>query len=297
MADRVAVIGLGLMGREIARRLEAAGFGLVVYNRSAEPRQEFAERGATLAVTPAEAGALAPIVVTMLSDGAAVEAVTMGKGGLFSAAGEEERTLIEMSTIGPEESRRIAAAAEGARVDYLCAPVSGNPSVVAAGKLTILLSGPAAAIERARPVLEAIGPKLIELGDDEQARVMKLALNLILGGLTELLAEATVMAEANGLERETLLRAMNESVIASPYLAYKTEALIERDYSTTFTISNLRKDLNLMLDTAGREGVPLPVTELVERLAADSEEKGLGDLDLLALAHRLELEAGRVEPD
>lgn len=294
MPERVAVLGLGLMGREIAHRIEAAGCELVVYNRSPEPRAEFAERGAAVAETPARTAELAPVCVSMLANGAAVEAVTTGDDGLLSAP-PEGRTLIEMSTIEVAASARVAEAAERGGVAYVRAPVSGNPGVVAAGRLTILLSGRAEEIERVRPVLEAIGPNLVDVGEGENARVMKLALNLVLGGLTELTAEALVMCEASGLARRAVLETMSSSVIGSPFLAYKKDALADRDYSTTFSVVNLLKDLRLILDHGAAEGVPLPVTEVLERRAAEAERRGMGELDLAALVPLLEHEAGRLD--
>jgi 3-hydroxyisobutyrate dehydrogenase-like beta-hydroxyacid dehydrogenase len=291
MGERVAVLGLGLMGREIARRLERAGHELVVWNRSPGPEAEFTERGAQLAGTPADAAADAPIRITMLADGGAVEAVAAGEAGIFSAG--PGGTLIDMSTIDLETSRRLADAASRAGVAYVRAPVSGNPSVVAAGNLTILLSGPPEAIDDVRPVLSAIGPNLWDLGEGEEARVMKLALNLVLGGTSELLAEAVVLAEASGLPRHRLLEVMESSAIGSPFVSYKREAIVARDYTPTFSIANLRKDLHLILEQGRAEGVPLPVTEAVERLAAECEREGMGDRDLLALIPRLEREAGR----
>jgi 3-hydroxyisobutyrate dehydrogenase-like beta-hydroxyacid dehydrogenase len=294
LRERVAVLGLGLMGRAFARRLEAAGHELVVWNRSDGPAVEFAERGAEVAATPADAAKASEIRVTMLSDGAAVEAVTGGEDGLFTGAGGRG-TLVEMSTIDLASSRRLAETAQAAAVGYVRAPVSGNPAVVAAGNLTVLLSGPADAIASARDVIAAIGPNLRELGEADEARVMKLALNLVLGGTTELIAEAVVLAEAAGVPAGRAMDVMADSAIGSPFVRYKRGAVVDRDYTPTFSIANLRKDLRLILDQARTDAVPLPVTEVVERLAAEAERVGLAELDLMALLARLEHEAGRID--
>jgi 3-hydroxyisobutyrate dehydrogenase-like beta-hydroxyacid dehydrogenase len=279
------------MGREIACRLEQAGRELVVWNRSDGPQGEFEERGATVAATPAEAARLAPLRVTMLADGAAVKAVVAGDDGVL--AGADGGTLVEMSTIDLDSSARVAAAADEAGVAYVRAPVSGNPSVVAAGNLTILLSGPAGAIDAAEDTLAAIGPNLKRLGEADEARVMKLALNLVLAGTTELIAEAVVMAEASGVGREAVMETMEGSAIGSPFVGYKKAAVANRDYSPTFSIANLRKDLDLIAEQGDRVGVPLPATDVVRGLAAQCEADGMGELDLLALLPRLEREAGR----
>jgi 3-hydroxyisobutyrate dehydrogenase-like beta-hydroxyacid dehydrogenase len=278
-----------------ADRVAVLGYELVVYNRSEGPQGEFAERGALVAATPAEAASQADVWVSMLADGAAVEAVATGPDGALSAAGDGERTLIEMSTIDLESSRRVARAAEEAGVGYVRAPVSGNPTVVAAGNLTILLSGDAAEIDRVRPVLEAIGPNLVELGEGEGARVIKLALNLIVFGTTELVAEAVVMAEAGGIDRKRALEVMNASVVASPYIAYKVGPLSERDYTATFTLDNVQKDLELIVEQGEASGVPMHVAEVVLERTREAAAAGLGGLDLLALVPKLEHEAGRID--
>jgi 3-hydroxyisobutyrate dehydrogenase-like beta-hydroxyacid dehydrogenase len=216
----IAVLGLGSMGAAIALRLADAGADLTVYNRSPGPRAEFEARGVWIAQMPA--AARADTVITMLADGAAVEAVLLGpEGALSSGIG----TLIEMSTIDVATSERVAARAAELGVRYLRAPVSGNPSVVAAGNLTIIVSGDRDAFEAARDVLSAIGPTLLHVGDAEQARVMKLALNLMIAGTTQLLAEALVIGEARGLERATMLDVIGASVIGSPFVRYKADAL------------------------------------------------------------------------
>jgi 3-hydroxyisobutyrate dehydrogenase-like beta-hydroxyacid dehydrogenase len=281
------------MGRAIARRVEAAGYELVVWNRSPGPEAEFAERGAKVAATPAEAAAQASVRLTMLANGPAVEAVTMAESGLFH--GSPGGTLIEMSTIDTKTSARVATAAESAGVAYIRAPVSGNPTVVEAGNLTILLSGPPDAIESARELIAAIGPNLKETGEGDEARVMKLALNLVLGGTMELLAEAVVLAEASGLPRDRVLEVISESAIGSPFVKYKKDAIVARDHTTTFSIANLSKDFDLILDQGRKQDVPLPVTEAVQRLAAACEAEGMADLDMIALVTRLEHEAGRLE--
>jgi 3-hydroxyisobutyrate dehydrogenase-like beta-hydroxyacid dehydrogenase len=293
---KVAVLGLGLMGTAVARRLEEAGADLVVYNRSDDPAQEFVERGVPRAATPREAIERADVCFSMLSDGAAVESVATGDGGLF--AGERlagDRIFVEMSTIDVATSERVARAAAAAGVDYLRAPVSGNPVVVAAGNLTILLSGPEEAFERARPVLLAIGPNLFHVGEGEQARVMKLALNLMIAGTTELLAEALALGEANGLERAAMLEVIGGSVMGSPFVKYKTQPLIEDDYTSTFSAALMAKDLDLILATGRAAGVPLRLAEDVRELVRECVGLGMGDLDFACLVPRLQRQAGLIE--
>jgi 3-hydroxyisobutyrate dehydrogenase-like beta-hydroxyacid dehydrogenase len=288
---RVAILGLGAMGTAIARRLEATGAELRAYNRTPRRGHEFVERGTVLAATPAEAGDGADIAVSMLADGPAVEAVLCGPGGLLGADAPPP-IVVDMSTIDVQASARVADAARARGVAFLRAPVSGNPGVVAAGNLTILVSGGSEAFARARPVLEAIGPTLLYLGDGEQARVMKLALNVMVGGTTQLLAEAIVLGESYGLGREQMLEVIGASVVGSPFVKYKAGPLAADDYATTFSASLMHKDLRLVVECANGANVPVPVTALVQQMLQACIGSGMGDLDFSVLVPRLAREAG-----
>jgi 3-hydroxyisobutyrate dehydrogenase-like beta-hydroxyacid dehydrogenase len=289
---RVAVLGLGRMGGPIAERLEQAGHELAVWNRSPAATRPFVERGGTRLDHPRDAWDQAELAITMLADDGAVKAVTLGDDGLLSgqqSPGREQiRTLIDMSTISAATSAEIAATAARQDVSYLRAPVSGNPSVVVAGNLGIIVSGPEQEFERLTPLLRDIGPNLFHVGSGEQARVVKLALNLMIGGTTQLLAEALVLTEQHGLERGKMLEVIAGSAIGSPYVKYKRETLLSGDYSSTFTAALLHKDLGLALDSGHDVSVPLPVTALVQQLVEDCIAKGMGDLDLAVLVPRLE---------
>ena len=288
----VAFLGLGHMGVEMARRLEDAGFDLTVYNRSPAPTEEFAARGVRVAATPAEAAAGADAVLTMLSDGAAVEAVLLGENGVLTGGGPFPPILIEMSTIDVASSRRIAARAADVGVGYLRAPVSGNPVAVRTGKLSIIVSGDAAALAEARATLEAIGPTVVMLGDGEQARVMKLCLGIMIAATAQMLAEALALGEAHGLGRAQMLEVIGDSAVGSPFVAYKAPPLIADDYRSTFTSQLMYKDLSLILACANEVGLPVPVTELTRHLVDDCISKGMGDLDFMTLLPRLQHEAG-----
>lgn len=287
---RVAVLGLGRMGSAIATRLQQAGHELSVWNRSPAATGSFADLGATVLLRPSDAWSQAELVITMLSDDAAVESVLLGEHGLLNGPGSG--TLMDMSTISPRASARIATVCDARAVSYLRAPVSGNPSVVSAGNLGIIVSGPRDEFERLRPTLLDIGANLFHVGPDEQARVVKLALNLMLGGTTQLLAEALVLAEHNGIEARSLLEVIGGSAIASPYIRYKSEPLIAEDYSSTFTASLLHKDLTLALEAGHDSGVPLALTAATQQLVQSCIAQGMGDMDLSALVPRLRREAG-----
>lgn len=285
----MAVAGLGRMGRAFARRLTLGDRPLVVANRTAARAEAFAAEHDARAVPLAEVFQHAPICVTSVVDSDALEEIA---GSLLDRPVPPGRVLIDMSTVAVAASSRVAAAAAERGVGYLRAPVAGNPAVVDSGKLAILASGDAATFDECVDVLEQIGPRVFLLGDGEQARVMKLALNLMLAGTTQLLAEAVVLAEANGLPRRGALDVIANTVIGSPFVQMKAPALAARDYTATATTSLITKDLDLALDLGASSGVPLPTTELVDRLLHETVELGHGEDDFMALVLRLEHDAG-----
>jgi len=275
----VGLIGLGNMGTAIAERLLGAGDDLVVHNRTPEKAEPLAARGAAVAGTAAELAAAADVVLTSLSDDGALEAVAAS----VAPAVRPGTVLVDMSTVSPGASARVAALAEEASLLYLRAPVSGNPGVVRAGALTFIVSGPRAALERAEQVLRGIGPTIHHVGDGEQARIVKLAINLVIAGLAQLMAEALVLGEASGVSRAALLETMGDSAAGAPFVKYKTEPLLRDDYSATFTTSLMEKDLDLVLEAAEAVGVRLPLAGEIQGLVRSAIEAGYGDDDFMAL--------------
>jgi 3-hydroxyisobutyrate dehydrogenase-like beta-hydroxyacid dehydrogenase len=279
----VGLIGLGNMGSAFGERLLDAGFELVVYARRPESATDLAVRGAAVADSPEALAAVVDLVVTSLPDDSAFEAVAT-----HVAKGARPGTvLIDTSTVSPESSARVAALAEGAAVLYVRAPVSGNPSVVRSGNLAFIVSGPTNAVERAEGVIRSIGPTVHVVGNAEQARVVKLAINLVIAGLAELMAEALVLGEASGVSRASLLKTMGNSAAGAPFVKYKTEPLLRDDYSATFTTGLMEKDLRLVLDAAADVGVELPLAAELKALVRATIEAGYGDLDFMALFLRL----------
>jgi 3-hydroxyisobutyrate dehydrogenase-like beta-hydroxyacid dehydrogenase len=288
---KVSVIGLGRMGEAIAHRLLAAGHELTVWNRSPGKAARLAEGGAREAASPADAATDADLCVTMVLDDEALLTVAAGDGGVLTDG--FGGVLVDMSTVSPAASRAVGEVAESAGVGYLRAPVSGNPSVVEAGNLTIMVSGAEDAFARVEAVLRDIGPNVFYVGGAEEARVLKLALNLMIAGSAELIAEAVALGEAHGLDRAKLLEVMGASSVGSPFVKYKTPGLIADDYTATFTVNAMWKDLALILDAAREGDVPLPVTAAVQQLFVGCIGSGMGEDDLMALLPRLQREAGR----
>ena len=275
----MGLIGLGNMGSALAERLLDAGYELLVYNRSPEKARALEERGATVAGSAADLAAGVDLVFTSLSNDDALEAVAAE----VTAAARPGTTLVDTSTVSPAASARVAALAGRASMEYLRAPVSGNPGVVRAGNVTFIVSGSTEAIERADPALRAIGRAVHVVGDAEQARIVKLAINLMIAGLAELMAEALVLGEAAGVSREALLEAMGDSAVGAPFVKYKTEPLLRDDYSATFTTNLMEKDIDLVLDAAADGGVALPVADELKALLRATVEAGYGDDDFMAL--------------
>jgi 3-hydroxyisobutyrate dehydrogenase-like beta-hydroxyacid dehydrogenase len=283
----VGLIGLGNMGSAFAERLLDAGYPLAVHNRSPGKTAALAARGASVAASAEDLAAAADIVLTSLADDDAFESVA---ASVVSAA-RPGTVLVDMSTVSPSASARVAGLAEQASVLYLRAPVSGNPVVVRAGNLAFIVSGPGTAYDRAEPVLRAIGSTIHLVGDAEQARVVKLAINLIVAGIAELMSEALVLGEASGVSRAAVLETMGNSAVGAPFVKYKTEPLLRDDYSATFTTTLMEKDVDLVLEVAEAAGVRLPLAEEIKVLLRSTIEAGYGNDDFMALFLRLRNES------
>jgi 3-hydroxyisobutyrate dehydrogenase-like beta-hydroxyacid dehydrogenase len=283
---RVALAGLGKMGVAIAERILDAGYPLAVHNRTPERAQPLAARGATVLASAADALAQADVCITMLSDDTALEAVALETPGVLSGA-RPGTVLVDMSTVSVAVSERVADAAAEAGVEYLRAPVSGNPTVVRGGTLTIVVSGPEHVAQRVEPLLKAIGPTVFYVGEDERARAVKLVLQVMVGGIVELLGEAVVLGESAGVDRARLLEVLCNSAVAAPLVKYKSEPLLRDDFSATFTTTMMLKDVELILELARERGVVLPFTNQLRTLLEETAESGYADADFMALYARL----------
>jgi 3-hydroxyisobutyrate dehydrogenase-like beta-hydroxyacid dehydrogenase len=289
---KVSVLGLGQMGTAIAERLVGAGHEVAVWNRTPGKAEALVDSGAIQLATIDQAWE-ADVVVTMLADSSALTDVTLGPGGLVTNPLGRGKFLVDMSTVSPESSMQVAESAAEQGIRYLRAPVSGNPGVVRAGNLTIVASGTPDDYDAVKDLLTDIGPNVYLAGDGESARVVKLALNLIIAGTAQLLSESITLAEAHGVERATLMEIISASAVGSPFVKYKTAPLLAEDYTSTFSTRLMRKDLDLILGSAAVGGVPLPVTAVVHELLQACISTGLGDLDFMSLLIRLKREAGQ----
>lgn len=275
-------IGTGRMGFALCERLLAAGCDLWVYNRTRSKAEPLAGQGARVVDSPAEM-AERDIVFTMVSGPKAFLEVMVGEEGVLSTNGRAPAVIVDSSTISAEASEQVRAEAEKLGAAVLAAPVSGNPNVVASGKLTVVVSGPRQAYERARPYLELYGAGVTYVGEGELARLVKICHNLLLGVVAQSLAEVTVLAERYGVSRADFLEFINGSVMGSVFTRYKTPAFVNLDFTPTFTGHLLRKDFELGLAMGREQDVPLPTAALVHQMVVNLIGLGLGDVDFAAL--------------
>ena len=276
------------MGTAIAERLLGAGYRLVVNNRTPEKAEALAARGVDVATTPEELAEQVDVILTSLANDAAFEAVA----GKLIIASRPETVLIDMSTVSPEVSARVAGLARTASVRYLRAPVSGNPSVVRAGNLSFIVSGTRQTLDDVEAVIAAIGPTIHYVGEGEQARIVKLAINLMIAVLAQVMSEALVLGEAAGVSRAALLDVMASSAAGAPFVKYKTDALLRDDFSATFTTALMEKDIDLALDAADEAGVELPLTREMKSHLRAAIEAGYADDDFIVLFQHLRSTSG-----
>jgi 3-hydroxyisobutyrate dehydrogenase len=271
----------GRMGFAMAKRLLAAGHDVTVYNRTRSKVEPLAQLGAKVADSPSAMRGL-DIVFTSVSASDDLMAVCLGEGGVLGKD-SGPKLLIDCSSVSEEASAKVRAAAAKLGTEMLAAPVSGNAKVVAAGKLTIVASGPRPAFDLAKPYLEALGTGVTYVGEGELARMVKICHNLLLGVITQSLAEITVLAEKGGVRRSAFLEFINNSVVGSMFSRYKTPAFVNLDWTPTFTPVLLRKDLDLGLKAAKQLGVTLPVTQLTRDIVDKVVAAGHTDCDFAIL--------------
>lgn len=282
---RVGWIGTGRMGAALAERLLASNVDLWVYNRTRAKAEPLAEMGAKVVDSPADLSER-DIVFTMVAGPDDVLEVTLGDGGVLSQPNSRPAMIIDSTTIDGVTSQRLTESAGELGTAVLAAPVSGNPKVVKSGRLTVVVSGPRDAYETALPYLELFGRKVTYVGRTDEARLVKICHNLMLGVVTQSMAEITLLAEAAGVARSDFLEFLNDSVMGSVFTRYKTPAFVNLDYSPTFTWHLLRKDFELGLETGRRLDVPLPTAALVHQIVMDGIGRGFGDQDFAAMLSR-----------
>ena len=292
---RIAVLGIGNMGRALVERLLDRGWSVAFWNRSSRDFTELEAQGAIRLETLENLWEHADVVIAFLADDDSLADVCLGDTHVL-LSGSGHRTFIDMSTVSPMISAAVAMKATEVAVDYLRSPVSGNPAVLMAGDATLYVSGPRDSFENMEQLLHSIGGVVLYVGEHEQARTLKLAINSGLGVTAQIMAELVVLGERNGIDRSILLNALGVSVVGSPFVRYKTPGLVDRDYSATFTTDHLIKDLEMAVGLAHDADVSLPVIELVKVMAELASTNGYGAADLAALLPSLQMSLGII-PD
>jgi 2-hydroxy-3-oxopropionate reductase len=287
MAERVGFIGLGLMGMPMARNLLRAGFPLVVHNRTREKAETLGMEGAEVADFPADVAAHCDLVITMLPDGPDVEQVVTGEHGILTRV-RRGALLIDMSTISPVTTRRIAAALEGVGASMLDAPVSGGDVGAIQGTLSIMVGGTEVDVERALPYLRALGKTIVHVGGQGAGQVTKAANQVVVGLTIAAVSEALVLASRGGVAPEKLFEVLGGGLAGNRVLEVKREKLLKHDFTLGFRAELHHKDLGIALAAARDSGVVLPVTAIVDQLFLTMRQKGWGGEDHSGLLQVIE---------
>src|SRR6185295_1242222 len=284
---RIGWIGIGRMGYAMAARLAKQGADLTVWNRTRAKAETLAKHGAKIASALSELAAC-DIVFVMVSTWDDVREVIAGPGGLLAAETPRTRLVVECSSISLEGSAELRSLLAARGIELLAAPVSGNAKVIEAGRLSFVCSGPRPAFDRALPYLRMIAPAASYVGEGELARIVKICHNVLLGVVTQSLAEITVLAEKRGVPRHAFLDFINQSVMGSTFSRYKSPAFVNLDWTPTFTPVLLKKDMDLGLEAARALGVPMPLAATTREIVQSLVGNGYVDCDFATL---LELEA------
>jgi 3-hydroxyisobutyrate dehydrogenase-like beta-hydroxyacid dehydrogenase len=287
MSDKplsVGFVGLGSMGGRMVERLLAGGHRVAGWNRSAAKAEGLAEKGMARAATPREAAEAADVVLSIVTDTAAVEQVASGEEGIIAGL-RPGAVYADMSTIAPEASRAVAERVAERGASMLDAPVSGSIATLEAGQLAIMVGGSEEAYERILPVLHSIGPKVTRIGDNGQALQMKVAVNLALVVQVIGFCEGVALAEKGGIAREAAVEAMLNSVVASPVLGYRGPFILDgrMPEAAWADVDLQQKDLLLALETGRRLGVPLPTAAASNELLNACRGLGIGHHDFVVV--------------
>jgi 2-hydroxy-3-oxopropionate reductase len=291
LADKVGFIGLGIMGRPMAKNLMEVGYDLVVHNRSPEKAEELAEEGATAAGSPREVAEGCDVVITMLPDSPQVEEVLAGEGGVFEGV-RDGALIVDMSTISPVVTESLASKAKEKGASLLDAPVSGGDVGAIEGTLSIMVGGSEEDFERARPLFEVMGKTVTHVGPTGAGQVTKAANQIVVALTIEAVSEALVLGSKGGVSPEKILDVLGGGLAGNKVMEVKREKFLSHNFDPGFRSELHHKDLGIAL-AAGREyGVALPVTAVVDQMLLTMRRKGWGGEDHSALLRIIEDQSG-----
>lgn len=286
---RIGFLGLGTMGTPMATNLLKTGFPLIVWNRTPSRMEPLLRAGAKPGKSPAQVAADVEMVITMVSKPQDVEQVVLGPDGVQDGI-RSDAVLIDMSTVSPATSRTLAGAMATKRAEFLDAPVVGSKGPATDGSLVILVGGLPTTLERARPILSAMGKTIIYAGTVGAGSALKLATNLMLAHLAAGFAEGLLLVQRAGLDPKRYLEVLDASPFRSAWYQTKGASMVKREFSTHFALKHMHKDLRLMHELADDVQTALPITQAIERLFAQSEASGKAELDYSAILASLEHE-------
>jgi len=284
---RIGFLGLGTMGAPMAANLARAGCSLVVWNRTASKMTPLLDLGAKAGKGPAQVAAEVDVIITMVSQPKDVEEVVLGPDGVLDGL-RAGTVLIDMSTVSPLTSRKLAGAVTTKQAEFLDAPVVGSKGPATEGALVILVGGLPTTLARCRPALSAMGKTIIHAGDVGMGSTLKLATNLMLAHLAAGFSEGIVLLQRAGVDAQRYLEVLDASTFRSPWYQTKGRSMQARDFSPHFALKHMHKDVRLMNELAEELGAALPITKAIEQLYAASEAAGKAELDYSAILAVLE---------
>jgi 3-hydroxyisobutyrate dehydrogenase-like beta-hydroxyacid dehydrogenase len=293
---KVGWIGTGNMGSPMSRCLVGGGASVAVFDPANDNMAACVAAGARAGTSNHDVAVDADIVFSMIPDDDVLRVVALGDKGVLAAM-QPGAIYVDMSTVSPEVSGEVAAAADEAGIAFVRAPVSGSTILAEAGNLTIMASGPADAYQRCEPLFEAMAAIQFYVGEGEQARYMKLVLNLLAASTIGALAEALTFGRNGGLDWNVMLDVISDSVVASPIVKYSLPPLKARDFSPAFSTDLMNKDMGLICEAAANVGVPTDIGDAVRRLYSATAEGGQGADNLTAAIRQLERQIGLGEPE
>ncbi len=291
MPQTIGFIGLGIMGQPMALNLMQAGYALQVFNRTASKAETLQQAGAKVCTTPAEAASDADFVISIVSDTAAMEAVTLGPQGLMETLGKGS-LFIDSSTISPVASRRFACHAAGRGAQMLDAPVTGSKHGAERGELTFMIGGERAAMDRAMSVLRVLGKKHIYCGANGAGLSAKLAQNAIQATMVEVFCEGFVLAAKAGVAPAVMMEIIQSSMARAALTDFKAPFIFKGDFTPYFPLKLMHKDLELAMEAAYAQSVVMPAAAAVKEVYGAAKAKGQGDRDYAAVITFLEEVAG-----
>jgi 2-hydroxy-3-oxopropionate reductase len=283
----IGFIGLGIMGKPMARNLMKAGYRLVVHNRSRGAVEELSKEGAETAFSSQEVSERSEVIITMLPDSPDVELVYAGEQGVFAGA-KPGALLIDMSSISPVVTRKLAAGADKRGFEMIDAPVSGGEAGAISATLSIMIGGKASAVERAMPIFEVLGKNIVHVGDAGAGQVTKAANQMVVGTTIAIVSEALVLAAKAGVDPAKVRQALLGGFAQSKILEVHGQKMLERNFKPGFRIRLHEKDMKIALASGAEYGVPLMVTSEVAQMMTAMRSMGNGELDHSALVTFIE---------